>query len=128
MKPVRVAILGACGWMGKVHTMAYGNIPFLFGEENGSAEVAWLQAEAVRSSLAAHPLVPELPAVHVSAGVAELRHGDTLGQALRRADQAAYQAKSMGRNRVVLNEQDDSSAGPNVILLEGRRRAGATTA
>ena len=42
MKKTRVAILGACGWMGKVHTMAYQNIPLLFGPENGSAEIAWL--------------------------------------------------------------------------------------
>lgn len=42
MKKTRVAILGACGWMGKVHTMAYQNIPLLFGSENGTAEIAWL--------------------------------------------------------------------------------------
>ncbi len=42
MKNVRVAVLGACGWMGKVHTMSYQNIPFIFGNDNGLAEVAWL--------------------------------------------------------------------------------------
>jgi predicted dehydrogenase len=42
MKKTRVAVLGACGWMGKVHTMAYQNIPFLFGSDNGIAEIAWL--------------------------------------------------------------------------------------
>lgn len=42
MKKTRVAVLGACGWMGKVHSMAYQNIPFLFGSDNGTAEVAWL--------------------------------------------------------------------------------------
>jgi predicted dehydrogenase len=42
MRTIRVAVLGACGWMGKVHTMAYGNIPYLFGTENGTAEIAWL--------------------------------------------------------------------------------------
>lgn len=42
MKKTRVAILGACGWMGKVHTMAYQNIPLLFGNDNGTAEIAWL--------------------------------------------------------------------------------------
>ncbi|MEI2774566.1 MAG: Gfo/Idh/MocA family oxidoreductase [Tetrasphaera sp.] len=39
---VKVGILGACGWMGKVHTMAYLNLPFLFGTDRGSAQVAWL--------------------------------------------------------------------------------------
>lgn len=42
MRKTRVAVLGACGWMGKVHSMAYQNIPFLFGSDNGTAEVAWL--------------------------------------------------------------------------------------
>lgn len=42
MKKTRVAVLGACGWMGKVHSMAYQNIPFLFGSDNGTAELAWL--------------------------------------------------------------------------------------
>jgi predicted dehydrogenase len=39
---VRVAVLGACGWMGKVHTLAYQSMPLLFGIENGSAQVTWL--------------------------------------------------------------------------------------
>jgi predicted dehydrogenase len=42
MTAIRVAVLGACGWMGKVHTMAYQNIPFLFGQQKGSATLAWL--------------------------------------------------------------------------------------
>lgn len=42
MKKTRVAILGACGWMGKVHMMAYQNAPLLFGSDNGAAEIAWL--------------------------------------------------------------------------------------
>lgn len=42
MDKVRVAVLGACGWMGKVHTMSYQNIPFIFGNDNGLAEVRWL--------------------------------------------------------------------------------------
>ncbi len=42
MDKVRVAVLGACGWMGKVHTMSYQNIPFIFGNDNGVAEVRWL--------------------------------------------------------------------------------------
>ena len=39
MKKVRVAVLGASGWMGKVHTMAYQTFPHFLGSENGSAEV-----------------------------------------------------------------------------------------
>ena len=30
MKPVNVAILGACGWMGKCHSLGYRNAPLMF--------------------------------------------------------------------------------------------------
>ncbi|NQY59278.1 MAG: Gfo/Idh/MocA family oxidoreductase [Cognatishimia sp.] len=42
MQKVRVAVLGASGWMGKVHTMAYQTFPHFLGSENGTAEVAIL--------------------------------------------------------------------------------------
>jgi diguanylate cyclase (GGDEF)-like protein len=40
-----------------------------------------------------------LPTVTVSIGVAWRRHDDTLGELLRRADEALYRAKQTGRNR-----------------------------
>jgi predicted dehydrogenase len=42
MKKVRVAIIGASGWMGKVHAVGYVTAPLLFGPQNGSAEVAMI--------------------------------------------------------------------------------------
>lgn len=39
MKEVRVAVLGASGWMGKVHTMAYQTYPHFFGDSHGKARV-----------------------------------------------------------------------------------------
>ncbi len=39
MKEVKVAVLGASGWMGKVHTMAYQTFPHFFGVSNGTAKV-----------------------------------------------------------------------------------------
>lgn len=42
MAEVRVAILGASGWMGKVHTMAYQTFPHFLGTEGGTARVAAL--------------------------------------------------------------------------------------
>ncbi len=39
MQKVRAAVLGASGWMGKVHTMAYQTFPHFLGSENGTAEV-----------------------------------------------------------------------------------------
>ena len=42
MKDVRVAILGASGWMGKVHTMAFQTFPQFFGTAGGTASVVAL--------------------------------------------------------------------------------------
>jgi len=44
MKEVRVAVLGATGWMGKVHTMAYQTFPHFFGTSGGTARVVALVA------------------------------------------------------------------------------------
>jgi predicted dehydrogenase len=42
MKDVRVAVLGASGWMGKVHTMAYQTFPHFFGSSQGTARIVAL--------------------------------------------------------------------------------------
>jgi len=39
---VRVAVLGASGWMGKAHTLAYQSLPLLFGGEGYAARVTRL--------------------------------------------------------------------------------------
>jgi hypothetical protein len=45
MKSVKVAILGACGWMGKCHSLGYRNLPLLYPEFNIEAELCWLVDE-----------------------------------------------------------------------------------
>ncbi len=42
MTEVKVAVLGASGWMGKTHTMAYQSFPHFFGKEGGTARVVAL--------------------------------------------------------------------------------------
>ncbi|WP_295529855.1 Gfo/Idh/MocA family oxidoreductase [uncultured Thioclava sp.] len=42
MTEIKVAVLGASGWMGKVHTMAYQTFPHFFGCEGGTARVTTL--------------------------------------------------------------------------------------
>ncbi len=42
MQDVRVAILGASGWLGKVHTMAFQTFPQFMGTARGTARVAAL--------------------------------------------------------------------------------------
>lgn len=44
MGEVRVAVLGAAGWMGKVHTMAFQTFPQFFGTSGGTAKVVALVA------------------------------------------------------------------------------------
>lgn len=46
MKKVRVAILGACGWMGKCHSLGYRNLPLLYPEYGVQADIRWLIDEA----------------------------------------------------------------------------------
>lgn len=41
---VKVAVLGAAGWMGRVHTMAYQTFPHFFGPDYGRAQVVALVA------------------------------------------------------------------------------------
>ncbi|WP_053351565.1 Gfo/Idh/MocA family protein [Leucobacter musarum] len=50
--PVRVGVLGACGWMGRVHSNAYQNIEAYYGKKRGTVEVAWL-VDAEPNALAA---------------------------------------------------------------------------
>ena len=57
----------------------------------------------MRHKVASAPVEAPAPvAVTLSAGLAEARAGDTLGDLLRRADAALYEAKAQGRNRLVL--------------------------
>jgi predicted dehydrogenase len=42
MTVVNVAVLGASGWMGKTHTMAYQTFPHFFGDSDGTARVSAL--------------------------------------------------------------------------------------
>lgn len=42
MTEIRVAVLGASGWMGKVHTMAFRTFPHFFGTDGGTARVVAL--------------------------------------------------------------------------------------
>ncbi|ABO89345.1 diguanylate cyclase [Aeromonas salmonicida subsp. salmonicida] len=56
-------------------------------------------AERLRAALVAYPHWPLALSITASFGVAE-RRGDPLEQVLKRADEALYQAKKRGRNRV----------------------------
>jgi diguanylate cyclase (GGDEF)-like protein len=92
----------------------YGGEEFLLMLPETSINEARTLAERVRANIASLR-VPDLPdlAVTVSIGVAEFRIGETIAQTVARADEALYEAKSSGRNRVVrYGELEDVAMAP----------------
>jgi diguanylate cyclase (GGDEF)-like protein len=85
----------------------YGGEEFLLMLPETSVDEAQALAERVRANIAklGFPDLPDL-AVTVSIGVAEFRTGESIAQTVARADEALYQAKSSGRNRVVRYGQE----------------------
>ena len=90
----------------------------------------WIFAETIR--LGTLRDTRETVAATVSGGVAERRAGETLAEMMRRADQALYQAKSAGRNRIHLHADvvpvvfpvfDDEPASNVMPFLRGRSQA-----
>jgi diguanylate cyclase (GGDEF)-like protein len=58
----------------------------------------------VVSQLAKASVVPgEASGITVSCGISEVSAGDTVDSLMHRADQALYDAKRLGRNRVAVN-------------------------
>ncbi|WP_374571049.1 GGDEF domain-containing protein [Phenylobacterium sp. J426] len=76
-----------------------GGEEFVLLLEGGDLPGAALVAEAVRTATAAG-LGRGLPPMTTSGGVAQLSRGEGLAGLLRRADAAAYEAKTSGRNRI----------------------------
>lgn len=68
----------------------------------GGAADAMQLAERLRLLVAAYDF-PEVGLVTVSIGVAEFKYEDNLDSWIRKADEALYRAKELGRNRVELS-------------------------
>lgn len=100
-------VLVALAGLLRAHIAGRGMIARLGGEEfvmllpGAAVEPARLQCEFLRQEIALLPI--NLP-VTVSIGVAQLQPGESPDQCLKRADQALYQAKRDGRDRVVVSE------------------------
>lgn len=83
----------------------YGGEEFLIILVGTEAATALEAIERIRNASAARDWSDAVPGLvqTVSAGIASFRKGETIEQLLNRADQALYQAKGGGRNRVVVS-------------------------
>lgn len=83
----------------------YGGEEFVLLFPDTSLDEAYTAAERVRISIAKlevlGPRGAPLPQVTISMGVAQLQHDDDPASLLKAADEALYQAKRSGRDRVV---------------------------
>ncbi len=82
--------------------------------EHTNQEGARLNAEAIR--IAASCEGTDLPPFTISAGVSAVRPGEPLGEAMRRADMALYEAKRQGRNRICVAETAARQSGDQRLL------------
>lgn len=82
----------------------YGGEEFVLLLPGASACEAAQMARRLQGTLAAEPFALRSGPVPIrfSAGVAEVLPGETLGQVVARADQAMYEAKRAGKNRVII--------------------------
>lgn len=78
----------------------WGGEEFIMMMPHCGADEAVILAEKLRM-LVAERLFPDVGQVTASFGVAQLRLGETIDALLKRVDDALYQAKEQGRNRVV---------------------------
>jgi diguanylate cyclase (GGDEF)-like protein len=106
----------------------YGGEEFLLMLPETSIDEAQALAERVRANIARLGFedLPDL-AVTVSIGVAEFRVDEPIAQTVARADEALYQAKSSGRNRVIRYGQqaDANIANPSVAPAQAPSDAGS---
>jgi len=89
----------------------FGGEEFLILFDGIMARRAAMRVDEIRDELSGRHLVSRttgepLGTVTFSAGIAQLLPGEADGDMLRRADEALYNAKNSGRNRVIIHGED----------------------
>ncbi len=74
-------------------------------------------AERISASVQQRALAAQLPALSLSFGLVQPAEGERVGDALRRADQALYEAKRQGRSRAVAASGNEAQP----VFAESRR-------
>ncbi len=104
------------GHQGKQAFGRYGGEEFIAVLPGADLLGAQRCADRIRGHIAEQPFREECR-ITVSVGVAQYRLGETVPQLLTRADQALYQAKREGRNRVRCSERPVEKSSPTVPRL-----------
>ncbi len=83
----------------------FGGEEFVILLSDTNLDAAGVIAERIRSDIESHTLAYGMDVLNITAslGVSALRGNDSAESFVNRADAAMYQAKRMGRNRVILN-------------------------
>lgn len=89
----------------------FGGEEFLILFDGIMARRAAMRVDEIRDELSSRHLVSKttgepMGAVTFSAGIAQLMPGEDAAEVLRRADEALYNAKNGGRNRVIIHGED----------------------
>jgi diguanylate cyclase (GGDEF)-like protein/PAS domain S-box-containing protein len=92
-------ILGQCSRKGDI-ACRYGGEEFVVLLSGGGLDAAASVAERIRRRVAENVRLPDGRCVTISAGCSEHVGGEDGSRVLRRADDALYEAKNTGRNRV----------------------------